>query len=147
MPTVWNLQLFSPHLRVLHQHAQATRFCGGLWPTVKTKHISKTLQYSIILKPYLIPTHFWFQSYIKEFYRRSYISCHHIDRFHCHATKNWIGNRPVEETKKMKCYKRLIYKQFVQVSGLYGSVHHCILIMLYCTISVLKYQSISLAAL
>ena len=38
-----------------------------------------------------------------------------IDRFHCHATKNEIGNRPVEETKKMKCYRRLIYKQFVQV--------------------------------
>ena len=53
----------------------------------------------------------------------------------------------MEETKKMKCYKRLIYKQFVQVSGLYGSVHPCILIMLYWTISVLKYQSISLAAL
>ena len=43
-----------------------------------------------------------------------------IDRFHCHATKIEIGNRPEEETKKMKCYKRLIYKQFVQVSGLYG---------------------------
>ena len=27
-------------------------------------------------------------------------------------------NSPVEEAKKMKCYKRLIYKQFVQVSGL-----------------------------
>ena len=40
-----------------------------------------------------------------------------IDRFHYHATKKQIGNRPVEETKKMKCYKRLIYKQFVQVSG------------------------------
>ena len=26
----------------------------------------------------------------------------------------------MEETKKMKCYKRLIYKQFVQVSGLCG---------------------------
>ena len=35
-----------------------------------------------------------------------------IDRFHCHATKKYIGNRPVEEAKKMKCYKRLIYKQF-----------------------------------
>ena len=42
-----------------------------------------------------------------------------IDRFHCHATKKLIGNRPVEE-KKMKCYKRLIYKQFVQDSGLCG---------------------------
>ena len=50
-----------------------------------------------------------------------------IDRFHCHATKkinckpsgahqNW--NRPVEEDKKMKCYKRLIYKQFILASGL-----------------------------
>ena len=29
-----------------------------------------------------------------------------------------IRNSPVEEVKKMKCYKRLIYKQFVQVSGL-----------------------------
>ena len=26
----------------------------------------------------------------------------------------------MEEAKKMKCYKRLIYKQFVQVSGLCG---------------------------
>ena len=29
-----------------------------------------------------------------------------------------MGNRSVEEANKMKCYKRLIYKQFVQVSGL-----------------------------
>ena len=43
-----------------------------------------------------------------------------IDRFHCHVTKKWIGIRPVEEAKKMKCYKRLTYKQFVQVSGLFG---------------------------
>ena len=46
-------------------------------------------------------------------------------RFHCHAIntaqkKNQIGNCPVEEAKKMKCYKRLIYKQFVQISGLCG---------------------------
>ena len=36
--------------------------------------------------------------------------------------KKYIGNHPVEEVKKMKCYKRLIhvYKQFVQVSGLCG---------------------------
>lgn len=41
--------------------------------------------------------------------------------FHCHATKKEIENRPVEEApKKMKCVKRLIYKQFVQVSGLFG---------------------------
>ena len=26
----------------------------------------------------------------------------------------------MEEAKKMKCYKRLVYKQFVQVSGLCG---------------------------
>ena len=38
-----------------------------------------------------------------------------IDRFHFHATKKQIGNRPVEEAKKMKCYK-----QFFQVSGLCG---------------------------
>ena len=43
-----------------------------------------------------------------------------IDRFHCHATKKYIGNRPVEEAKKMKCYKRLIYKQYFQVLGLCG---------------------------
>ena len=44
-----------------------------------------------------------------------------IDRFYCHATKKKkIGNSLVEEAKKMKCYKRLIYKQFVQVSGLCG---------------------------
>ena len=34
--------------------------------------------------------------------------------------KKLIGNRPVEEAKKMKCYKRLIYKQFFQASGLCG---------------------------
>ena len=37
-----------------------------------------------------------------------------------HGTKAYIGNRRVEEAKKMKCYKRLIYKQFVQISGLCG---------------------------
>ena len=30
--------------------------------------------------------------------------------------KNKIGNCPMEEAKKMKCYKRLIYKLFAQVS-------------------------------
>ena len=43
-----------------------------------------------------------------------------MDRFHCHAAKKYIGNRPVEEDKKMKCDKRLIYEQFVQVSALGG---------------------------
>ena len=48
-----------------------------------------------------------------------------ILRFHCHAIntaqKNELEtNRPVEEAKKMKCYKRLICKQFVQISGLCG---------------------------
>ena len=45
-----------------------------------------------------------------------------IDRFHCHAIKKCIRNRSLEEAKKMKCYKRLIYKQFVQESwsGLCG---------------------------
>ena len=47
-----------------------------------------------------------------------------IARFHCHtintAQKNKSGNRPVKGAKKTKCYKRLIYKQFFQVSGLYG---------------------------
>ena len=37
-----------------------------------------------------------------------------------HGTKKYIWNRPVEEAKKTKCYKRLIYKQFVQISGLCG---------------------------
>ena len=41
-----------------------------------------------------------------------------IDRFHCYATTTTNnGNRPVEEAKKTKCHKRLIYKQFVQVSA------------------------------
>ena len=30
------------------------------------------------------------------------------------------GNRPLEETNKMKCYKSLIYEQFIQVSVLCG---------------------------
>ena len=37
-----------------------------------------------------------------------------------HGTKTYIGNRRVEEAKKMKFYKRLIYKQFVQISGPFG---------------------------
>ena len=32
--------------------------------------------------------------------------------------KKQIGNCPVEEAKKMRCYKRLMYKQFVKVSCL-----------------------------
>ena len=47
----------------------------------------------------------------------------YILRFHCHTIntaqkKKTTRNRPVEEAEKMKCYKTLIYKQFVQVSGL-----------------------------
>ena len=37
-----------------------------------------------------------------------------------HGTQKWIRNRPGEEAKKMKCYKRLKYKQFVQITGLCG---------------------------
>ena len=37
-----------------------------------------------------------------------------------HGTKTSIGNRRVEEAKKMKFYKKLIYKQFVQISGPFG---------------------------
>ena len=40
--------------------------------------------------------------------------------FSLSRNKKYIGNRPVEEAKKMKCYKRLICKQFFQVSGLCG---------------------------
>ena len=50
------------------------------------------------------------------FYRQSYRSFSLSRNKHC--TKKNIGNRPVEEAKKMKCYKRLIYKQFVQISSL-----------------------------
>ena len=38
--------------------------------------------------------------------------------FSLSRNKKYIGNRPVEEAKRRTCYKRLIYKQFVQVSGL-----------------------------
>ena len=58
-----------------------------------------------------------------------------IDRFLCHPIKKCIRNRSLEVSKKMKCYKRLIYKQFVQESGLCGPqflsylpkrfTHHC----------------------
>ena len=41
----------------------------------------------------------------------------HIDRFTVAQKKKYIGNHPVEEAKRTKCYERLIYKQFVQVSG------------------------------
>ena len=32
-----------------------------------------------------------------NFYSRDWLK----DRFHCHATKKYIGNRPVEDAKKM----------------------------------------------
>ena len=43
-----------------------------------------------------------------------------IDRFTVTQQKKKIENRLVKEAKKMICYKRLIFKQFVQVSGLFG---------------------------
>ena len=54
-----------------------------------------------------------FQIFKKTFFK-------FIDRFHCHATKKLIGNRLVKEAKTMKCYKEIIFKQFVQVSGLFA---------------------------
>ena len=33
--------------------------------------------------------------------------------FSLSRNEKWIGNRPVEEAKKMKCYNKLIYKQFM----------------------------------
>ena len=50
------------------------------------------------------------------------IENYRIDRCHCHATKKQIGNRPVEEAKRRRCCKRLIYKQFVQVSGFVADI-------------------------
>ena len=38
----------------------------------------------------------------------------------CFRQKKMIENHPVEKSKKMRCYKRLIFKQLVQVSGLCG---------------------------
>ena len=43
-----------------------------------------------------------------------------VDRFHCHATKTKLETVRGNRHKKMKCCKRLKYKRFVQVSGLYG---------------------------
>ena len=40
--------------------------------------------------------------------------------FSLSRNKKIVANRPVEEAKKVNCYKRLIFKQFVQVSGLCG---------------------------
>ena len=63
--------------------------------------------------------------------------------FHRHATKKI--NRPVEEAKKMRCYKRLIYKQFVQVSGLCGPqflsnlLKRCMETPYWCTVLVPQY--------
>ena len=50
----------------------------------------------------------------------SYYSSFSLSRNkHTHGTKKkTTRNRPVEEAEKMKCYKTLTYKQFVQVSGL-----------------------------
>ena len=57
-------------------------------------------------------------------------TCHHyqmqmkqtIDHFHCTQQNNKLETKKEEEeenerkeAKKMKCYRRLIYKQFVQV--------------------------------
>ena len=49
----------------------------------------------------------------------SYYSSFSLSR-NKHGTKKktTTRNRRVEEAEKMKCYKTLIYKQFVQVSGL-----------------------------
>ena len=44
-----------------------------------------------------------------------------IAGFHCHAIKKYIQNHLTLEAKNSKCYKRLINKQFLQVSGLYGT--------------------------
>ena len=41
-----------------------------------------------------------FSKWDEEIYSRA------LDHFHCHAT---IRNRPVEDAKKIKCYKRLAY--------------------------------------
>ena len=46
-----------------------------------------------------------------------------ILRFYRHAIKTAqknTENRPVEEAKKVKCYKRLIYKNVFHISGLCG---------------------------
>ena len=40
-----------------------------------------------------------------------------VDRFHCHAINRAQKNK-LETIQWKKCYKRLICKQFVQVSGL-----------------------------
>ena len=51
--------------------------------------------------------------------RKTLLGCYrHSRSFSLSRNKKYIGNRPVQEAKKMKCYKRLMYKQFVQVSGL-----------------------------
>ena len=56
----------------------------------------------------------------KHFSRQNLLQSKHRS-FHCHATKKLTGNRSGDEAKQMKCYKRLISKQFVQV---WGSVAH-----------------------
>ena len=47
-----------------------------------------------------------------------------ILRFHCHtintAQKDKLETVQWKKKKKTKCYKRLIYKQFAQISGLCG---------------------------
>ena len=49
-----------------------------------------------------------------------------IERCPCYRSfslsrnKKINGNRRMEEAKKMKCYKRLIYEQFIQFAGLCG---------------------------
>ena len=40
-----------------------------------------------------------------------------VNRFHCHAINTAQKNK-LETIQWKKCYKRLMYKQFVQVSGL-----------------------------
>ena len=63
----------------------------------------------VILTSILLKTAFW------QNFKSSFSLSHNK-----HGEKNKSGNRPVKGAKKTKCYKRLIYKQFFQVSGLYG---------------------------
>ena len=44
-----------------------------------------------------------------------------IECFNCHAIKNKVWNRSMKETKKMKCSKRIIHRQYLQVSSVRGA--------------------------
>ena len=86
-------------------------------------HLRRSIKQRISLKIWM-----WGYIYARAFWERHRTAffdarvCHpnavSYKSFSLSRKKKCIRNRSLEVSKKMKCYKRLIYKQFVQESGL-----------------------------